>query len=198
MSCTHGCKGAPAASSLCLARSLPCIPLCSASKERVFHKWASPSFARGGWAYRQQEQCTAKTQWALQTQVPFRYDPGVATGFPRGKERKLDSCMLGISEILRMKMIKWNKIKKHIRPSLTDLFHLLGRVSHWASGRFWVREDSMRRLKFAATNVTVSLCKAELSGKVSVQPVATDTVSRRQKQWIFCLSALYSVQPLCE
>lgn len=56
----------------------------------------------------------------------------------------------------------------------------------------------MKRLKFAATNGTVFLSKAELSGKVSVQPVATDTVSRRQKQWIFCLSALYSVQPLCE
>lgn len=56
----------------------------------------------------------------------------------------------------------------------------------------------MKRLTFAATNGTVFLSKAELSGKVSVQPVATDTVSRRQKQWIFCLSALYSVQPLCE
>lgn len=56
----------------------------------------------------------------------------------------------------------------------------------------------MKRLKFAATNGTVSLCEAELSGMVSVQPVATDTVSGIQKQWIFCLSALYSVQPLCE
>lgn len=33
MSSIHGYKGTPAATSLCLARSLPCIPLCTPSKE---------------------------------------------------------------------------------------------------------------------------------------------------------------------
>lgn len=56
----------------------------------------------------------------------------------------------------------------------------------------------MKKLKFVVTNGTLFLSKAELSGKVSAQPAATDTVSRRQKQWTFCLSALYSIQPLCE
>lgn len=125
LSSIYGCKGAPAATSLWLARSLPRISLCSPSKEQVFHKWASPPFARGGWAYRQQEHCTAKTQWVLQTTPKFiSHDAGVATGFLCGKERKWDSSMLCISEVLRMKMIKWNKTKRHIRPSLTALFHL--------------------------------------------------------------------------
>ena len=52
----------------------------------------------------------------------------------------------------------------------------------------------MQRLEFAATNGTVFLCKAELSGKVSMQPVATDTVSkdRNSGSFVYQPSAVYS------
>lgn len=176
-------------------------PVCPPSKERVCHKWASPSFARGGRTHRQPELCAAKTQWALQasdhSQDQFRYDAGVATGFACGKERKLDSCMLCIFGVLRMMRIKWSKIKRHIRLSLTELFHLSGRVSHcsWNVLNSWglLAEAGICSHKWHCFSVQGWAIR-----KVSVQPVATDTTSRRQRQWIFCLSPLCSVQPLCE
>lgn len=173
-------------------------PVCPPSKERVFHKWASPSFARGGRTHRQPELCTAKTRWALQasdhSQDQFRYDAGVATGFACGKERKLDSCMLCIFGVLRMMRIKWSKIKRHIRLSLTELFHLSGRVSHWAPGRCWAPEDSLQRLEFAATNDTVFLCKAELSRRYQCSRLLLilQAEDRDSGSFVYHSSAVYS------
>lgn len=177
------------------------FPVCPPSTKikGFFHKWAPPSFARRCRSHRQPDLCVAKTQWAQQASDHspdrFRYDAGVATGFPCGKERKLDSCMLRVFGVVRMMRIKWSKTKWFIRLSLTDLFHFSGRASHRAPGRCWAPEDSMQRLEFTTTNGTVFLSKAELTSKVSVQPVATDTMKaedRNSGSFVYQPSAAHS------
>lgn len=100
-----------------------------------------------------------------------------------------------------MTRVKQSKIKGSTRLSLTDLSetHQEEFPTELLGGAGPLRSlPSMPRPEFAAIADTGFVCEAELSGKVSAQPVAADIVSRRQKQWIFSLSALCSVQPLRE
>lgn len=98
----------PAATPPCLTRSLPYIhsvlPVKKGSFVNGHHHHLLEEVELG-----QPELCTAKTR-ALQasdhSQDQFRYDAGVATGFPCGKEIKLDSCMLCIFGVVRMMRIK--------------------------------------------------------------------------------------------
>lgn len=108
------------------------------SRERVFHKQLPLSLAGRGRTHRQPEFSTAKAQQTLQAsdhfQDQFRYDTGVAIGFPCGKERKLDRSTLCVCGAVRKMRIKWNKIKRHPRLSWMDLFRSAGGDSHWAAG----------------------------------------------------------------